>query len=138
MTKGRRPTKIKPGLEGFCERVVSQEWTLAHFNPEWPAVFSTPAMIGMMEMASSLAIRPALPSGSITVGVRIEVDHLKAVPVGTTVNAVSKLVEIDGRRLIFEVEARSGAEVIGRGRIFHTIVEHARFAAKAALRLSSR
>ena len=52
------------------------------------------------------------------VGVRIEVDHLKAVPVGATVIVFSKLVEIDGRRLIFEVEARSGADVIGRGRIF--------------------
>jgi fluoroacetyl-CoA thioesterase len=137
MTKGV-PAKIEPGLEGFCERVVSQEWTLAHFDPAWPAVFSTPAMIGMMEMASSRAVRPALPPGSITVGVRIEVDHLKAVPVGATVVAFSKLVEIDGRRLIFEVEARSGADVIGRGRIFHTIVEHSRFAANAATKPVSR
>jgi fluoroacetyl-CoA thioesterase len=138
MTGHHPPAKIELGLEGFCERVVTPEWTLAHFDSSWPAVFSTPAMIGMMEMASSLAIRPALPPGSITVGVRIEVDHLKAVPVGATVNAVSRLVEIDGRRLIFEVEARSGSDVIGRGRIFHTIVEHARFAAKAAPKPASR
>jgi fluoroacetyl-CoA thioesterase len=70
--------------------------------------------------------------------VRVEVDHLKAVPAGATVIAASKLVEIDGRRLIFEVEARSGAEVIGRGRIFHTIVEHSRFVANAARKPSSR
>ncbi len=137
MTRGG-PAKIKLGLEGFCERVVSQELTLSHVDPNWPSVFSTPAMIGMMEMASSRAVRPALPPGSITVGVRIEVDHLKAVPAGATVIAVSKLVEIDGRRLIFEVEARSGAEVIGRGRIFHAIVEHSRFAANAAAKPASR
>ncbi len=137
MTQGNS-AKNEPGLEGFCERVVSQEWTLSHYDSNWPAVFSTPAMIGMMEMASSLAIRPALPPGSITVGVRIEVDHLKAVPVGATVNVVSKLVEIDGRRLIFEAEARSGGDVIGRGRIFHTIVEHSRFAANAAGKPASR
>jgi fluoroacetyl-CoA thioesterase len=137
MTQGNS-SEIKLGLEGFCERVVSQELTLSQFDPSWPAVFSTPAMIGMMELASSLAVRPALPPGSITVGVRIEVDHLKAVPVGVTVNAVSRLVEIDGRRLIFEAEARSGNDVIGRGRIFHTIVEHARFAANAAGKTSSR
>jgi predicted thioesterase len=95
-------------------------------------------MIGMMEVASSLAVRPALPPGSITVGVRIEVDHLKAVPVGATVNAFSKLVEINGRRLIFEAEARSGSELIGRGRIFHTIVEHSRFAANAGAKQPSR
>ena len=121
------PAKIELGLEGSCERVVTQEWTLASFNPEWPAIFSTPAMIGMMEMASSRAVREALPPGSITVGVRIEVDHLKAVPVGTTVVAISRLAEINGRRLIFEAEARSGTDVIGKGRIFHTIVEHSRF-----------
>ena len=131
MTQGG-PAKIEPGLEGFCERVVSQEWTLAHIEPAWPAVFSTPAMIGLMEMASSDAIRTSLPIGSLTVGVRIEVDHLKAVPAGATVIAVSKLVEIDGRRLTFEVEVRCGTQVIGRGRIFHAIVNHSRFAAKAA------
>jgi len=137
MTHGN-PARIEPGLEGFCERVVSKELTLAHVDPNWPAVFSTPAMIGMMEMATSDAIRPALPAGAITVGIRIEVDHLKAVPAGTTVVAVSKLVEIDGRRLIFEVEARSGADVIGRGRVFHTIVEHSRFVAIAAGKPASR
>ena len=126
------PTKIEPGLEGFCERVVSQELTLAHVDPNWPAVFSTPAMIGMMEMASSRAVRPCLPPGSITVGVRIEVDHIKAVPAGATVTAASKLVEIDGRRLTFEVEARSGADVIGRGRVYQSIVDQARFNAIAA------
>jgi predicted thioesterase len=132
------PAKIELGLEGRCERVVLQEWTLAHIDPNLPAVFSTPALIGLMEMASSHAIRPALPKGSITVGVRIEVDHVKAVPAGANVLVVSRLVEIDGRRLIFEAEARSGTFVIGRGRIFHTIVEHSRFAATAAGKLASR
>jgi fluoroacetyl-CoA thioesterase len=123
--------KIEPGLEGRFERVVPQEWTLAHMDPNWPAVFTTPAMIGMMEMASSYAVRTSLPAGSITVGVRIEVEHLKPVPVGAIVTAISRLAEVDGRRLIFECEARSGEELIGRGRVFHAIVEHTRFLAGA-------
>jgi fluoroacetyl-CoA thioesterase len=132
------PETIKPGLEGSCERVVTQELTLANIDPSWPAVFSTPAMIGLMELASSRAILPALPEGSLQVGVRVEVDHLKAVPAGATVVVTSKLVEIDGRRLIFEAEARSGANVIGRGRIFHAIVEHSRFVAIAAGKPATR
>jgi fluoroacetyl-CoA thioesterase len=135
---GRHAVPLEPGLEGFCERVVSHELTLASFNKEWPAVFSTPAMIGMMEAACSLAVRHALPQGSITVGVRIEVDHLKAVPVGATVIAFSKLIETKGRRLTFECEARSGDELIGRGRVFHAIVEHARFLSGANSKLTSR
>jgi fluoroacetyl-CoA thioesterase len=95
-------------------------------------------MIGMMEMASSRAVRQCLPPGSITVGVRIEVDHIKAVPAGATVTAASKLVEIDGRRLTFEVEARSGADVIGRGRVYQSIVDQARFNAIAAGKPASR
>jgi len=131
------PKTIEPGLEGFCERIVTPELTLAHNDPVWPAVISTPAMIGLMEYASSEATRRALPPGAVQVGVRVEVDHLKAVPIGATVSAASRLVEIDGRRLIFEVEARSGSHVIGRGRIFHTIVNHSRFMAAATAKHSS-
>jgi fluoroacetyl-CoA thioesterase len=132
------PPGIEPGLEASRAWVVTRELTLAQINPEWPAVFSTPAMIGLMESASSEAVRPCLPAGSFQVGVRIEVDHLKALPVGATVIVSSKLVEIEGRRLIFQVEARSGSEVIGRGRIFHTLVNHARFLDIAAGKPASR
>lgn len=128
----RDPAPLEPGLEGVLEQVVPREWTLAHYDPNLPAVFSTPAMIGLMEMAASHVIRPALPEGTITVGVRIEVDHLKAVPAGATVVVTAKLVEVNGRRLIFEVEAKSGADIIGRGRIHRHIVERSRFHAIAA------
>ena len=131
MSRGVSP-EIEIGLEGSCERVVTPEMTLAHIEPSWPAVFSTPAMIAMMDFASSRAILPVLPEGSLQVGVRVEVDHLKAAPIGTAVIAVSRLAEIDGRRLIFEAEVRSGADLLGRGRIFHRLVPHARFAAIAA------
>ena len=123
---------MEPGLQGVFERVVPPEWTLAQYGPSLPAVFSTPAMIGLMEMATSQVIRPALPEGALTVGVRIEVDHLKAVPAGVTVTVSAKLAEVNGRRLIFEVEAKSGADIIGRGRIHRAIVERSRFHAIAA------
>ena len=125
-------TKIEPGLEGRCERIVLPEWTLAYYDSNFPAVFSTPAMIGMMEMATSRAIRPVLPPGTLTVGTRIEVDHLKAVPAGTSIVSKAKLVEVNGRYLTFEVEAWSGTDLIGRGRVFHAVVSYARFLAKAA------
>jgi fluoroacetyl-CoA thioesterase len=91
-----------------------------------------------MEMATSHVIRPALPEGALTVGVRIEVDHLKAVPAGVTVIVDARLVEVNGRRLIFEVEAKSGDDIIGRGRIHRAIVERSRFDAIAAGKPVSR
>ena len=132
------PAKLEPGITGAYERVVSPEMTLSHANSEWPAVFSTPAMIAMMEMACSDAVRGVLPPGSLTVGIRIEVDHVKPLPAGETVIASARLAEIHGRRLVFEVTARSGEETLGHGRIFHAIVEHARFESRAAAKRSSR
>ena len=113
------------------EKIVPHEWTLAHFDPRLPAVFSTPAMIGMMEHAAAQAVLPELPPGAITVGTRIEVDHLKAVTTGAAVRATARLVKHKGRFLVFEVEARSGENAIGRGYVYRAIVEPVKFHAKA-------
>ncbi len=123
---------LVPGLEGRYEADVRQEWTRAYFQADLPAVFSTPAMIGMMEGACARAIAATLPAGMLSVGTRIEVDHLKAVPVGGHVVATARLVEVNGRFLVFEVAAYYGDAVIGRGRIVHAVVDLARFARIAA------
>jgi fluoroacetyl-CoA thioesterase len=119
------------GLEATIEKVIPREWTLVAYDPRLPAVLSTPAMIGMMEIAAAQSVQADLPAGAITVGTRIEVDHLKAVSVGATVLATARLVEHEGRFLIFEVEARSGEMVLGRGRVFRAIVKPEKFSAKA-------
>jgi fluoroacetyl-CoA thioesterase len=133
MTQKERP---RIGLEAAIEKIVPREWTLAHFNSQLPAVLSTPAMIGMMEIAAAQAVQADLPAGAITVGTRIEVDHLKAVPEGTSVRATARLVEHKGRFMIFEVEASAGEHVIGRGRVYRAIVEPENFHAKAHTRKS--
>ncbi|HXW55190.1 MAG TPA: hotdog domain-containing protein [Candidatus Cybelea sp.] len=110
---------------------VRHEWTIRSYDPRLPAVLSTPAMIGLMELAAAQAVEAELSPGAITVGTRIEVDHLKAVSLGALVRARARLVGQEGRFLIFDVEARSGELVIGRGRVFRAIVEPAKFAAAA-------
>ena len=124
-------TGPKPGLSASVERAVPFEWTIAAYDPTLPAVLSTPAMIGMMEVAAAKAVFPELPPGAITVGTRIEVDHLKAVAAGAQVRATARLSGNDGRFLVFEVEAVAGDQVIGRGRVYRAIVETASFRAKA-------
>jgi fluoroacetyl-CoA thioesterase len=121
------PAPFTLGLTGTLEAIVRMEWTRAHFEPHFPAVFSTPAMIGLMEGAIANAVAPTLAENTFTVGTRVEVDHLKAIPVGAPVLASAKLIEVQGRHLIFEVEARSNELLIGRGRIHHAIVDLSRF-----------
>jgi fluoroacetyl-CoA thioesterase len=122
---------LRIGLDASIEYEVPHKWTLAAFDPTLPAVLSTPAMIGIMESAAANAVKPELPPGAITVGTRIEVDHLKAVTEGAKVRTSARLVEQNGRFLIFEVEARTKEHVLGRGRVFRAIVEPKGFHAKA-------
>jgi len=123
------------GLEATVEKVVPYEWTIQAIDPRLPPVLSTPAMIGVMEYATANAVREALPEGAISVGTRIEVDHLKAVSDGATIHARARLVGYEGRFLVFDVEAWSGEHVIGRGRVFRAIVRPDLHGAKAKSRV---
>jgi fluoroacetyl-CoA thioesterase len=111
------------GLQAAFEKTIPHEWTIQAYDPSLPAVLSTPAMIGMMEVAAALAIRSEISPDAISVGTRIEVDHLRAVPVGYHVKATARLVEYNGRFLVFEVEAWAGSILAGRGRVSRAIVE---------------
>ena len=113
------------GLEAALERVIPHEWTIAAYDPRLPAVLSTPAMIGMMEVAAANAVQPELPPGAITVGTRIEVDHLKAVPEGSTVRATARLVNTQGPLLGLRRGSSFNGNLLGRGRVFRAIVEPA-------------
>ncbi|MFY9804139.1 MAG: hotdog domain-containing protein [Candidatus Acidiferrales bacterium] len=137
--RANSPDARKPriGLRASIERVIPREWTIAAYDPRLPAVLSTPAMIGMMEIAAAESVLPELPPGAITVGTRIEVDHLKAVPEGATVRATARLVKHQGRFLVFDVEARSNEYLLGRGRVFRAIVEPQKFAERADSRKQS-
>jgi fluoroacetyl-CoA thioesterase len=119
--------RVPLGLEASIERVVPREWTIAVYDPRLPPVFSTPAMIGMMEVAAANSLLSELPPGAISLGTRVEVDHLKAVHEGATVRATARLVAYQGRFLVFEVEARSGDLLLGRGKVFRAIVQNKKF-----------
>jgi predicted thioesterase len=72
-------------------------------------------MIGLMEKATLESVLPCLEEGMTTVGTRFEVIHMAATPVGMNVVVRSTLVEIEGKRLLFEFEAWDDAEQIGKG-----------------------
>src|SRR5438046_5444658 len=79
-------------------------------------VFATPFLIGLLEDAAGSVIHPHLPPGASTVGTLVEVKHLAATPVGMKVRAKATLLETDGRRYLFAVEAWDEKEKIAEGR----------------------
>lgn len=140
LEKSAEPPEPRPriGMEAWFDQVVKLEWTIQAFHPSLPAVFSTPMMIGLMERACVKAVNPELPPGAITVGTRVEVDHLKAVGPGATVRSWARLVKYEGRFLVFDVESRSGEHLIGRGRVFRAIVHPGEHGAKAQARVQQQ
>jgi fluoroacetyl-CoA thioesterase len=115
------PTKAEPlenvrlGMTGRHEVVVTRELTVGAVLDGMPFVFGTPMMIMAMELASAAAAAPHLPPGWVTVGSEVTVRHLAPTPVGRTVVATARAVEVSGRALLFAVEAHDGVRRIGEG-----------------------
>jgi len=84
-------------------------------------------MIALMENAAWRAVADQLEPGYVTVGTVVNIRHLAATPLGQQVRATAKLIEIDGRRLVFQVEAYDEQRQIGEGRHERFIVNLERF-----------
>ena len=94
-------------------------------------VYATPEMITMMEKASLLAVSNELSEGDTTVGPAVNIKHTSPTVLGSTVRATARLIEIDGRRLLFEVKAFDEAGEIGSGTHERFIVTIDKFLKKA-------
>ena len=123
---------LQPGLTGRAEMVVGTRDTAPRVGSGRIAVLATPVMIGLIEEAALAAIEHLLPEGRQSLGTHIGVSHLAATPVGMRVTAEARLVEIDGRRLAFEVRASDEADLISEGRHERVLVTAERFEARNA------
>jgi fluoroacetyl-CoA thioesterase len=107
--------KIRIGMTAEMTVTVTPEMTVGHFVAGMPRVYATPIMILHMEMASGSAIASQLPEGFVSVGMDVKVRHLAATPVGRVVRATARVLEIDRKSVVFEVEAWDGKRKIGDG-----------------------
>ncbi len=119
---------IEPGLVGELALNV-QESDTARFSggESLPPVLSTPRMISLMERTAHEMILAALPEGQTSVGAVVNIRHLAATPVGMMVRFRAELMEVDGRRLRFKVEAWDQIDKIGEGEHERFIIDRARF-----------
>src|SRR3979409_2338769 len=106
---------ITIGMSAEKTVTVTSEMTVGHFVTNMPQVYATPMMILHMEMASGSAIASRLPEGFVSVGMEVNVRHLAATPVGRTVRAIARVIKIDPKSVMFEVEAWDGDRKIGDG-----------------------
>ncbi len=107
--------KVTVGMMAEKTVTVTPEMTVGYLVPGMPRVYATPMMILHMEMAAGSAVSPYLPDGYVSVGMDVRVRHLAATPVGNTVRAIARVIEIDSKSVTFEVEAWNGERKIGDG-----------------------
>ncbi len=110
--------------------MVTDQLTAAVYGSGLVAAFATPALVALMENAAFNAVRPYLAEGQTTVGIEVNIKHLAATPPGMRVRARAELVQFNGRRLDFKVEAWDDVEKIGVGTHARMIVDNERFHAR--------
>jgi predicted thioesterase len=121
---------FKEGLDLIKELVVTQKQTASEYGSGSLDVFATPAMISLMEGVSKDIVESYLPKGYTTVGIAVDVKHIKATPVGMKVKCKSTLVKIEGKKLFFDVESWDEREKIGQGSHIRYIVNSMEFMKK--------
>lgn len=125
---------LQPGIEHRFTFKINDSKTVPALFPEsaelqqMPSVFATGFMVGFIEWTCLQAIQAHIDwPEEQTVGTHIDVSHIAATPVGLDVTARVKLVEVDGRRLVFEVEAHDGIDLITQGRHERFLISKEKF-----------
>ena len=121
---------IETGMKGRAEAVVAQENTAQAVGSGLVPVFATPYMIALMENAAVNAVQAQLAPDEGTVGIRLDVTHDAATPIGMKVWAEAEVTAVEGRKLTFTVTAYDEAEKIGGGTHHRFIIKPEKFLAK--------
>ena len=124
-------------LKGLCHSetlVVEHKDTAAVYGSGSLEVFATPAMIALMEKTCLESVNAQIGEGNTTVGIAVNIKHLKASPVGSTIRCNAKLIEVDRKRLVFEVQCFEGENLIGEGIHERFVVDSEKFMGKLGVR----
>jgi fluoroacetyl-CoA thioesterase len=133
---------LKPGVKYQHKFLVPSSKTVPALYPEaeeflaMPEVFATGFMVGFLEWACIKCINPHIDwPKEQTVGTYINVSHEAATPPGMEVTASVELIEVDGRKLVFQVEAHDGIDLISRGQHERFVINREKFDAKLSEKL---
>ena len=110
------PEGLKVGLTGKATVLVSDSNTAEVFGNAGAKVYATPMLVALMEQAAIDSIHSTLLPGEGSVGTKVEMSHTAATPVGMLVTARAELVEVTGKKMVFDVVASDEMETVGKCR----------------------
>src|SRR5215510_9152199 len=108
---------------------------LTEMGDDFPHVFATARMIGLMEIAAARVLQPLLGPGELSVGVTVDVSHTAPTPEGALVTATARYAGREGKLFLFEVSVSDPAGEVGRGWHKRAIVSNERLQSGAARRV---
>ena len=121
---------LVPGLTHTQTYVTTIEMRAKQLESD---IFSTPAMIGLMEYTCVLLVAPYLDENDQTVGIHVDVRHIAATKIGQSVTVTAELLEVKDNKLRFAVSAANDQDVkIGEGTHRRALINTKRFAGGSA------
>lgn len=133
---------LKIGIKYEHKFIVPKSKTVPLLYPEseeflvMPEVFATGFLVGLLEWACILAIKPYLDwPNEQTVGTHINLSHEAATPAGLEVTVQVELIAIEGRKLTFNVEAHDGIDLISKGIHERYVINKQKFDEKIKLKI---
>lgn len=118
---------LTEGLTHTSEVVISPALTAVVMGSGDLDVFATPAMVALMENAAMKAVKDELEEGYTTVGAHLDISHLRPSKRDKHITATATLTKIEGKKLYFNVEAKEGENLIGKGTHMRVIVHKESF-----------
>ncbi|MDP4238770.1 MAG: thioesterase family protein [Bacteroidota bacterium] len=108
---------------------VTEDQTAIQYGSGLLPVFATPAVIALMENTAMQLI--PLPDGFSSVGISINMQHVKASPVGAYVQCTATVTSVEGRKYTFEIIASdSNSDVIAKAVHERVVVDITKFLSK--------
>jgi predicted thioesterase len=131
--------KSKPpiGAHGQLTFTVGPEHLIDFAADGMPAVLSTPRLIGLLERTARESLYPYLEAEERSVGMEVEIRHLAPTPPGATVICITRVVQVEGREISFQMEARDAHETIARGLHKRAVIRVGSFARRVAAKAAS-
>jgi fluoroacetyl-CoA thioesterase len=121
---------LVPGLTHTQTYVTTLEMRAKQLASD---IFSTPAMIGLMEYTCVLLVAPYLDENEQTVGIHVDVRHMAPTKIGQSVTVTAELLEAKENKLRFALSAVNDQGVkIGEGTHRRALINTNNFAARAS------
>lgn len=121
---------IEIGIIREDKRIVNQEDTALAMKSGDLSVYATPALVAYLEYTAKELVRKYLEDNETTVGIKMDVNHIKASKVGASIHSKAEVIKVEGKKITFKVEAYEGGTLIGFGTHERFVVDKLKFISK--------